>query len=99
MLTFEAWGKPYLIDLDSDGVDEFVVRFEGLHMQFADISIYAWSNGKLSVSQSVKLAILGDKGSTYATLGEEKKLAVGDVFTQEEASYIYDQGKLLIEEE
>jgi hypothetical protein len=93
--TFEDWGKPRFVDLDSDGVDEFVIQHEGLHTHPPDITIYIWNKGIIEASESIKSAVLGGTDTSYAKLGDDKKITIGEVISQEEARYIYDNGKLL----
>jgi hypothetical protein len=95
-VTFEDWGKPSFVDLDSDGVDEFVIQFEGLHLNFPDVTVYTWNRGIIEVSNSIKTAVLGSKMSNYAILGNDKKISIGDNSIDEPgAQYIYEKGKLL----
>jgi hypothetical protein len=95
--TFEDWGKPRFVDLDSDGIDEFVIQFEGLHLQFPDVTVYTWNKGIIEVSTSIKAAVLGSTVGSYAILGDDKKISVGEnnAETSSDAQYIYDKGKLL----
>jgi hypothetical protein len=94
--TFEDWGKPRFVDLDSDGVDEFVIQHEGLHLQPPDITIYTWNKGIIDVSTSIKAAVLGSNVGNYAILGDDKKISIGKNNAEKpEAQYIYDKEKLL----
>jgi hypothetical protein len=94
--TFKDWGKPRFIDLDSDGVDEFVIQFEGLHLQYPDVTVYTWNKGIIEVSNSIQTAVLGSSAGNYAILGDDKKITIGDNRTDEPgAQYIYEKGKLL----
>jgi hypothetical protein len=93
---FEDWGKPCFVDLDSDGVDEFVIQFEGLHLQYLDITVYRWNKGIIEVSTSVKAAVLGSVVGNYAILRAEKKISIGESTTEKpEDQYLYDNGKLI----
>ncbi|QGQ96736.1 hypothetical protein EHS13_18550 [Paenibacillus psychroresistens] len=94
---FSDWGKPQFIDLDSDGEDEFVIQFEGLHLAWPDVIIYNWNKGKLEVSQSLKQTIMGDESiQSFANLEANKTIAFGEV--RENGSilhYSYHNKKLI----
>lgn len=95
--TFENWGKPQIVDLDSDGEKELVIQFEGLHLNFPDLSIYTWSKGIFKECGSIKSAVMGENVQGYATIGTNKKITVSTVQQDEQAIYTYDNGKLLRE--
>ncbi|MFF2481475.1 hypothetical protein [Paenibacillus sp. NPDC058071] len=93
-LTFDRWGKPQIIDLDSDGKEDFIIQFEGLHLSFPDLTIYAWSGEDIQESESVQVAVTGiSKG--YALLGSERKIEIGTLESETHALYVYREGKLI----
>jgi hypothetical protein len=94
-LTFENWGKPQFVDLDSDGEDEFVIQFEGLHSSFPDLTIYTWYKGNIEGSESVKSAVMGRSVAGYAKLGIDKKITISTVKEDALAKFAYDKGRLL----
>jgi hypothetical protein len=96
-MIFSDWGKPQFVDLDSDGVEEFVIQFEGLHLQWPDVSIYTWNNGYLEASRSLKTNIMGDAAiRPFANLEADKSLTFGEDSNDGQfLHYIYQNRKLI----
>ncbi|NOV03797.1 hypothetical protein [Paenibacillus planticolens] len=64
--TFDQWGSPSFKDLDADGQNEFVIEFQGMHLQLPDVTVIHMQNDNLQ------------KSAPFAdTLAEESSLSAG----------------------
>ena len=69
--TFDQWGSPSFKDLDADGQDEFVIEFQGMHLQLPDVTVIHMKNGNLQ--QSAPFAdTLAEESSWSADLSDYK---------------------------
>jgi hypothetical protein len=50
-----------------------VIQFEGLHLQYPDVTVYRWNKGIIEVSTTVQTAVLGSTVGNYAILGDDKR--------------------------
>ncbi len=101
---FEQWGSPYLIDLDGDGSIELVHQFEGLHLNFPDVTIYRWANNGLEVSDSIKSILqVPHFQLSSALLSEENNQSIlqlnavidNDFERGLRAKYMYQEGRII----
>ncbi len=99
---FDQWGDPDFLDLDGDGIDEFLIQLPGLHLQWPDISIVRVESGQLE--QSAPIMDLYERApGDYASFVKEAVpplIRLGHVWNEEERAYDYhyEQGKLLLDE-
>lgn len=98
-VIFEAWGKPGFHDLDSDGIDEFVVEFPGLHLHPANVVLFSFPQGGQFASAEVVSDQLAGKGRIFATLGRNMQDTVIDIGFVEDGvaaqRYRYENGTLV----
>jgi hypothetical protein len=102
-LSFGVWGIPHMVDLDSDGVNEFVNQFPGLHLSWPDVTIYRWNQGRLEGSASLKGALnISDNSHNEVSILEKEDKVLFDVVIvtdQHEflmnAKYKYENGKIV----
>jgi hypothetical protein len=96
--TFEDWGKPQFVDLDSNGQEEFVIQFEGLHLNLPDLTVYTYNQGAIEVSETAKTAVLGleDANKASAIIENDKLITIkGERNSLQFAKYIYKNRKLI----
>ncbi|TXK76723.1 hypothetical protein [Paenibacillus sp. N3.4] len=73
-----------------------MIQFEGLHLQFPDVKVYTWKDGRHEVSTSLKEAALGSTVDNYAILRDDKKISIGENKGEKpEVQYLYEKGKLI----
>lgn len=100
---FEDWGYPRVVDLDGDGIAELVNQFQGLHMNWPDITVYRWTNRILEKSPSLKSLIgLPNESNSAAILDDQARINVTAVMNVEHdhkvtASYKYNNGEIYVE--
>jgi hypothetical protein len=101
--SFGNWGIPYLFDLDSDGVHEFVNQFPGLHLSWPDVTIYRSNQGRIEVSASLKETLnIADNSHNEVSIIEKKDEILFDVIILTDqyeflmnAKYKYENGKIV----
>lgn len=103
--SFEDWGIPFILDLDSDETNEFLIQFPGLHMSWPDVTIYRWNQGKLEVSSSLKKALdIAENQQNEVVIVEQdgQMLFKATIVIDQEqdsiltANYRYDNGDLVL---
>jgi hypothetical protein len=83
--------------MDSDGQEEFVIQFEGLHLNHPDVTIYTFNQGDIEVSETSKAAVLGleDANKASAILGDDKLITIkGERDNFPTAKYMYENRRL-----
>ncbi|NOU67068.1 hypothetical protein GC096_23785 [Paenibacillus sp. LMG 31461] len=69
--TFDQWGSPSFKDLDADGQNEFVIEFQGMHLQLPDVMIILMHNGNLQRSAAFA-DTLAEESSWSADISDYK---------------------------
>jgi len=98
-LTFDAWGVPGFIDLDGDGVDEFVIEFQGTGMNLPDLTIIRFNKGIIEVNYSIK-GVLGGGSDNAVYLQKDLKrpiIKLSNVWNESAPTYsfTYNNGKMI----
>ncbi|WP_337101239.1 hypothetical protein [Paenibacillus sp. YIM B09110] len=91
LLSFEGWGAGNFMDLDADGMEEFIIEFPGLHMSWPDLTVIRAKDEGLEISSSVVDAF-GRKPGDFATLNKDQsppRIRVGNI-ADENLSYDYE---------
>lgn len=94
LLSFEGWGAGNFMDLDADGMEEFIIEFPGLHMSWPDLTVIRAKDEGLEISSSVVDAF-GRKPGDFATLKKDQSpplIHFGNI-ADENLSYDYEYNK------
>jgi hypothetical protein len=86
---FEEWGTPTLRDLDSDGQDEFIVEFPGLHMAFENIVFFSYQQEVGLISAMAVAPELPNSKFLFAKLDEVTDTPTINIGSVEEGSTGY----------
>jgi len=101
--SFEDWGLPKVVELDHSGEKELINQFQGLHMQFPDVTIYRWVNGIIHKSLSLKkvLSITNHNQNTVSLKTNNNQYIFDVRFltdyqsrTYQNVKYRYENGEL-----
>lgn len=101
--SFEDWGLLKVVDLDHSGEKEFINQFQGLHMQFPDVTIYRWENGTIYKSLSWKKVLsINNHNQNTVSLVTKSNQYIFDVRiltdyqsrTYQNVKYRYENGEL-----
>lgn len=100
IVSIDLWGEPSFIDLDTDGNDEFIVEFQGLHLSWPDLSIIRTTkNGQLEISTSVFNSIQKNQGDFAILINENVPPIIRFSNVQSETepfyNYTYNDGILV----
>jgi len=95
--TFSDWGEPSILDLNGDGIDEFVIEFQGLHMSWPDLTLVKAEGGKLEKSGSVLEAIRRNGWKAALKREQTPIIEISNVWEESPLvyRYVYKQGTLV----
>lgn len=99
LTTFSNWGEPSFLDLDRDGIDEFIIEFLGLHLSWPDLTVVRAEGGKLKRIGSVLDAIKMNEGNAAVLLKREQPpiIEISNLWDESVPvyRYVYKQGALV----
>jgi hypothetical protein len=96
--SFETIGRPQIIDLDGDGMQELVANFEGAHLNFPNVEIVRVNNGRMDSARVIDTSgsaedpqyarLFHDNGRYLIEIGNVREDVPGRKYRYEDGSLV-----------
>lgn len=98
LVSFGQIGSPQLADLDGNGKEELVASFDGVHLQYPDVSLMEWRDGHLqSVNVAGQIGITSQPYSRLSKQGSYTLIGAGSLSEEVIVFYTCRNGSLMKE--